>query len=201
MIKNIVFDMGKTLVTFDRERYLAGYPISEDDRHLLFVELFETVEWIALDHGSLTVDEATEIICARLPEHLRATADDILHTWQLKREPIEGMEAIVRELKEKGYNIYVLSNISPAYWDIKKYIPALQLIDNDFLSCDYQLLKPCAEIYSAFIEKYSLVPEECMLIDDLPINIFMAERQGWNGVVFHNNAELLRKQLATILNI
>jgi FMN phosphatase YigB (HAD superfamily) len=50
-------------------------------------------------------------------------------------------------------------------------------------SADLGTVKPRADIYSRFIEKYSLNPAECIFIDDRPENCIAAAQAGIQGIV------------------
>ena len=195
MIKNIVFDMGKVLVKFEPDKYIAHYTQNANDHVLLRTEVFQSIEWISLDHGCIDQKEASRLVCLRLPQRLHQSATDLIHTWHLHREAVDGMEPLVKELKANGYHLFVLSNISSAYQDIRAYIPALKHIDNEFLSYQWNLLKPNPEIYSAFYHHFHLIPKECLFIDDLAINIFMAQQSGMDGIIFRNDTQRLREDL------
>ena len=71
MIDTIVFDMGQVLIRWTGELLLEKYGLSEEDRRLLLRELFGDVEWIGLDHGTISPQDAVEKVCRRVPEHLR----------------------------------------------------------------------------------------------------------------------------------
>lgn len=199
MIKNIVFDMGRVLVKFEPLKYIAHYTTDEKDTQILLDEVFGSKEWVGLDHGKIVQEQAVESICKRIPSHLHEATGDLIHNWHQYREPIEGMEDIIKDLKARGYNVFVLSNISSIYHELKKTIPALGLIDNDFLSYQWHMLKPTVEFYTAFYAHYRLIPRECLFIDDLPVNIFMAEHTGMQGIVFKGDSERLKTQLEEIL--
>ena len=57
------------------------------------------------------------------------------------------------------------------------------------------MVKPCAEIYDLLYETFHLVPQECLFIDDSAQNIEGAERTGMPGIVFHGDAEELRREM------
>lgn len=201
MIKNVVFDMGKVLVKFEPLKYISHYTSDEHDTQILLDEVFGSKEWIGLDHGVIVQEQAVESICKRIPPHLHEATKDLIHSWYKYREPIEGMEEIIVDLKARGYNVYVLSNISSIYHELKKCIPALGQIDNEFLSYQWNMLKPTVEFYTAFYSHFKLVPKECVFIDDLPINIFMAEQTGMQGIIFKGDSQKLKLQLEDMLKL
>ena len=90
----------------------------------------------------------------------------------------------IKELKNNGYPIYLLSNATPRFFDRYLDIPAFEFFDGFFISSCYKLLKPNKEIYEAFCNKFSLKSEECFFIDDLEANIKGAKDYGMSGFVF-----------------
>ena len=106
--------------------------------------------------------------------------------------------ALACDLKNAGYDLYLLSNAAArqhAYWHD---VPGNQWFSGTFISADYRLLKPEAAIYQAFFEKFSLKPEECLFIDDTPANIEASENAGMRGIIFHGDAARLRRQLTEL---
>lgn len=197
MIRNIVFDMGQVMIRFDPDHFMDRAGISRpEDRKRVRNELFRSVEWAQMDEGALTEETAEPLILARMPERLRPTVRELLYNWAFPREPVPGMEDLARRLKEAGYGIWLLSNASkmqPAYW---RQVPASRYFDGTMISCDVRVVKPCREIYRLFTKKFGLKPEECLFIDDAPANVAGAIACGWQGIVFHGDAEELEQKLA-----
>jgi len=91
-----------------------------------------------------------------------------------------------RELKLSGqYKIGMLSNIGRGFID-DSLPPAEQasLFDTVVLSCDVGMVKPDPRIFEFIAERLGVIPDECIMIDDLPSNIDGAERAGMQGIVF-----------------
>lgn len=199
MIRNIIFDMGNVLIRFESSRFMDRAGITDPgDRRLIMNELFRSVEWAQMDEGRLTEDTAAPSILARFPERLRPTVKELLFSWAYPCEEIPGMAELAAGLKEKGYHLYLLSNASRAqhaYWPT---IPVSGLIEGKLISCDVHRVKPCPEIYRLFTERFSLRPEECVFIDDAPANVAGAVACGWQGIVFHGDAEELKAKLLSI---
>ena len=68
MIKNIVFDMGQVLIRWKPEYYLAQGQFSEEEKAMLLKEVFRSVEWVQLDRGCISLEEAA---AKMLEEQLR----------------------------------------------------------------------------------------------------------------------------------
>ena len=196
MIRNIVFDMGQVMITFDPNHFMDRAGIEDpEDRKLILRELFQSVEWAQMDQGVLTEETAEPLILARIPERLKDAVKDLLWNWAFPREQIPGMEDLVSRLKTAGYGIWLLSNASmmqPLYWN---KLPVSRLFDGTMISAEEKTVKPCPEIYRRFTERFSLQPEECLFIDDAPINVAGAIACGWKGIVFHGDADELEEKL------
>ena len=197
MIRNIVFDMGQVLVRFDPEYFIDREGITDpEDRKLIINELFLSVEWAQMDSGILTEKTAEPTILQRFPERLHESVRQLLYNWVYPREPIPGMEDIVKKLKEAGYGIYLLSNASVAQHDYWPQIPVSRYFDGKLISCDVRTVKPCTRIYELFTVKFGLNPEECIFIDDSTANVAAAIACGWQGIVFHGDADELKRKMS-----
>ena len=195
MIKNIVFDMGNVIIRFDRDAFIDRFGVSEEDHRILLREIFLSPEWVMMDRGTLTDEQAADILCPRVPEHLRDIARKLIGFWDRPILEVEGIEPLIEELKGKGYGIYLLSNAScrqPDYW---QRVPAARFFDGTLISYSVKLIKPMPEIYEKFFEKFSLRREECFFIDDSPANIEASLYVGMPGAVFHNDIRRLRREL------
>ncbi len=196
MIRNIVFDMGRVLIEFDPEVFMDREGIRDpEDRKLIRNELFQSVEWAQMDSGILTERTAEPFILKRFPERLHEAVHNLLNNWAIPGAEVPGMRELVRELKEAGFGIYLLSNASEAqhrYWPL---FSVSEYFDGKLISCDVKVVKPMWEIYHLFLEKFGLNPEECLFIDDATANVAAAIACGWQGIVFHGDAEELRSKL------
>ena len=195
MIKNIVFDMGNVVIRFDPKVFIDRFGVSAADRDLLLREIFRSPEWVMMDRGTLTDEQAAEILCARIPERLRDIGQKLISMWDRPIIEVEGMYALIQELKEKGYGLYLLSNAScrqPDYW---QRVPASRFFDQTFISYTVKLLKPMPEIYEKFFETTGLDRTECFFIDDNPGNVEASIYVGMPGAVFDGDVKYLRRRL------
>lgn len=183
LIKNIVFDMGGVLIDYNSQKTIATY-FPEEYHDILMKEVFGSELWHKLDAGLLRHDEAVSIVLPRIPEETRPLIKEMLSDFYSYMPPFPEMYEFIRRIKKAGYNVYLLSNATPRFFDNYLNIPAMSLLDGFFISCVYKMLKPQREIYEAFCNKFSVKPEECFFIDDLPQNIEGARNSGMKGFVF-----------------
>ena len=195
MIRNVVFDMGQVLLRFDPPLFIERAGAAEEDRELLLREVYKSLEWARMDRGSMTEAEAAELICRRVPERLHETVRRLVGMWDRPILPVEGMEELIAELKEKGYGVYLLSNASCRQHEYWPRVPVSRFFDGTLISADVKLVKPQPEIYRLLCETFSLDPDECIFIDDAINNAEGAFLCGMHPIVFHNDAGELRRKL------
>lgn len=198
MIKNIVFDMGGVLIHYDPKEIIAHLHLPLDDERLLLREAFGSVEWIQLDRGTIGEEAGAAAMKRRLPERLHSGVDRLLAWWELELRPMEGMEDLLRELKELGYGVYLLSNATlrqPEYFD---RLPVSRYMDGRMVSAFHQLLKPQHEIFEAMLREFGLQAEECFFVDDSVANVEGAYCVGIAGAVFDGDVPRLRQALNAV---
>ena len=198
MIKNILFDMGNVLIRFAPEVFIRRAGVTDSaDHDLLRREVYQRLEWVELDRGILTEEEAIAAMTGRLPERLHPAAVKLVTHWDRPPLPVEGMEELAEDLQSAGYELFLLTNAGPRhreYWprfSVSRLFPPERV----FLSAEWHLLKPENAYYRLALEHFGLRAGECVFIDDTPANVEGAVRAGIHGVVFHGSAPLLRETL------
>lgn len=198
MIKNIVFDMGNVLVGYDADRVCRRFMENEEAIERVKTAVFVSPEWVMLDMGVIEEDYALERMVSRLDsqEEREAAEKCFAHWHEYNMWPIQEMGELVKELKEKGYRIYLCSNASVRLLECyKTTIPAIDVFDGILFSAPEKCMKPQKEIYERLFERFSLKPEECFFIDDLKINIDGAAACGMRGYCFDGDVEKLKKMI------
>ncbi|MCF0237371.1 MAG: HAD family phosphatase [Sphaerochaetaceae bacterium] len=169
-----------------------------EDANKLEEEVFRQVEWTMMDRGSLKDEEAVIAFCKRLPEHLHKGAKELTLHWWNTIELIPNMVDILRDLKNNGYKLYVLSNASHRFPQYFYKTEAFPYFEDTVYSASLGLLKPEREIYKYLLDKHSLEASECVFIDDTPSNVEGAIYTGIKGIVFKGNPKRLREELQAL---
>ena len=196
MIRNILFDMGGVLLRFEPRTFIARLGITGEDAAELERQVFHTVEWVQMDKGTITEDEAVVSMCRRLPRSLHGAASELAHHWDEPRLPMPGATELVKELSDKGYPLYLLSNAALRHHVYWPKLPMAQYFgDRLMVSADWHLLKPDPAFFQKALTMFSLKAEECLFIDDSTPNVLSAIEQGIEGVVFHGDMAILRRDL------
>ena len=191
-IKNIVFDLGRVIIKFEPKEYIEQN-VPEEKREDFYNGIFGSTEWLMLDRGTLSYEDAKKIFKERVPgadKQIDRLFDvDLFEILQ----PIEENVKLLSKLKKK-YNLYILSNFhQPAFEHIFKKYDFFRLFDGHTVSCYYYLLKPEKEIYDTLIDKFNLIPEETVFIDDTKVNIDACEKEGIRGIHLPDYTELKQK--------
>lgn len=198
MIRNIVFDMGGVLVHYDPEHFVDLLSVSAEDKALLMREVFRTVAWFRMDRGTIKEEEAAKDMKENLPPRLHGEVDRLIRWWELELRPMEGMEDLVRELKELGYGVYLLSNATARQPEYFALLPVSRYMDGRMVSAFHQLLKPQHEIFEAMLREFGLQAEECFFVDDSVANVEGAYCAGIAGTVFDGDVPRLRQALNAV---
>ena len=198
MIKNIVFDMGNVLLNYDAARVLCRFITDEAERKEVAFAVFHSQEWLMLDMGIISEEEALKRMQSRLDtSHKKEMAALCLAHWhEYNMWPVEGMADVVESLKEKGYGIYLCSNASLRLLTCYQQIPGIECFDGLLFSAEVKCIKPQKEMYGHLFERFALKPEECFFIDDMRNNIEGARACGMDGWCFEEkNVEKLKEVL------
>lgn len=194
MIKNIIFDMGNVLLSFNPEIPLNAFLQSEEDRDIIRRELFKGPEWEQGDYGYLTNSERYEPVSRRVPERLHKQLKQCVEEWDICMKPIPNAKKFCEYAKEKGYHIYVLSNADNTFYRYFPRFAETEYFDGVMVSSDVHMIKPEIRIYRHFLKTYSLAAEECLFIDDREENINGAMETGMKGFVFKGDFEIIKKE-------
>ena len=203
MIKNVIFDIGGVLVSFEPDRVFREMGLPEEEVQILYQHTAKSPYWKELDRGVLPKEEVFQTMVNTMPQAYRKDAMEFF----TKRIP-EAVTSFdysadwLKGLKERGYNIYLLTNypewLFETHW--KKGFTFVPYVDGKVVSGKVKLIKPDHAIYETIIKKYSLNPAESVFIDDVKENVQAAKETGLNAIQFTNIndvKEALEKLLAS----
>ncbi|MBE5830243.1 MAG: HAD family hydrolase [Butyrivibrio sp.] len=183
-IDTVVFDIGNVLTDFAWKEFIASKGYDEQMVERIGKASVESEDWVEYDKGNLTNDEIIERFVENDPE----IAEDIRKVFVnidgiiLKREKTIPW---IRALKAAGYRVLYLSNFSKqALEGCPDAMAFLEETDGGILSYRDHFVKPYPEIYHLLEERYDLVPEKTVFIDDTKVNIDACLKLGWEGIVY-----------------
>lgn len=194
-VTTVIFDIGNVLVDFCWKSYFKGFGFSEEVLERLEEVTVKNPDWAELDRGVLTEEEVMQRFIGKAPQleveirRLFENVGGILH----RREYAVPW---IQKLKREGYRVLVLSNFPEKMLrDCAEEMDFLKETDGGILSYREKLIKPMPAIYWTLLDRYGLRAEECVFIDDTAANIEIAEKLGFQGIVFESR-EQVEKELA-----
>ena len=199
MIKNIISDIGNVLFEFDTEGFIDKN-IEEEDKEKFFDLIFGSDNWQLMDKGDLSFENAREYFLSVYPKYkniLNKLFDSSLTLClNMNNKNIN----ILKEYKEKGYNIYYLSNMSVETFQCinKKTDFFEKTCIGGIVSAYEKMIKPSEEIYKLLLNRFNLKARECLFIDDNLNNVNSALKLGFNSFQLKNMNDM-RFELEKIL--
>lgn len=191
-IRHVVFDMGGVQFKFEPLEMARRVCSCEEDAQLLAQEVFGTHKWAQQDAGAIDDDTLAWVAKLRVPERLHESVDRLVYHWHDERTPVPQAGELIRELKDAGYGIYLLSDAGFSFDSYKHDLPAYDCFDGMVVSCYEGVAKPDARIYRTLCERYDLRPKDCLFVDDLEMNVIGGRRVGMQGWHFDGSVDALR---------
>ncbi len=192
MIKNIIFDLGNVIVQNPNIDTVKEFFKEEKDAINFHEYIFKSEFWKLMDLGKMnnleianTIKEEKVVDVTNYDE-----VEKFMLNWFTKCNVNYRTMEIGKKLKQKGYNIYILSNMSKATFEYfsKKY-QFFAMVDGAIVSAYEGIKKTDSKIFELLLKKYSLNAEECLLIDDDDTNktLEVANFIGINGRRVNSN--------------
>jgi epoxide hydrolase-like predicted phosphatase len=201
MIKNIVFDLGNVLISFKPADYFVKNNYSTNIINKILTDIFGSEEWLKLDNGDISTPEAINSIA--LKSSLKK--EEITHIFNLRTElmfPLDQNVRILPDLKKRGFKLYFLSNFPlDIFEEINTGYYFFSHFDGGIISSEVKFSKPDIRIYEILVEKYSLIPQECIYIDDIEINVKGAESLGMIGLFTSGSQDISSEVEKAIISV
>lgn len=181
MLKNIIFDIGNVLCTFDPDHFLQE--MMEDEKVIFDLKEFYFKDiWKEYDRGYWSVEDMVQMGVKEYPEY-ELFIRKMMEHWKEYVLPIPSSMKLIDSLKEKGYDLYILSNIpQDSYEYLSTHYTFMSKMKGGIYSYQEKVIKPEEEIYLRLIEKYKIQPKESVFIDDRMENVEAAQKFGIYGI-------------------
>jgi len=169
MIKNIIFDLGNVIVQNPTMDMVKKFFKDESDAEKFYNYIFKSEFWLKLDLGQTTNLEVANIIASQKLVEVNDYNEikNFMLNWFCEVNANSDTMEIGKKIKQNGYNIYVLSNMAKATYEYfsEKY-DFFNMLDGAVVSAYEGVKKPNPQIFEVLLNRYNLIAEECLLIDD-----------------------------------
>lgn len=187
MIKNVIFDVGNVFVRWAPDEIVERcFNLGKGtDANLQRAEaLFRGPLWRSLNRGELTqreTEQAYQVQFGFSAEQTRTLFFHIMDHQQL----IDGTEEIAHRLRDAGYRVFALTdNVREIVAYLKRRHRFWTLFEGAVISAEIGTLKPDPAIFRHAIEKFNLLPEETVFLDDVKANVDGASSIGMQARIF-----------------
>lgn len=184
MIKNVVFDIGNVILNFDYMKVISEYTDSIEEQKFILDNIMNSPEWLGyslIDTGFITKEEAIQIVQDRTNHINDNLVRNFWNNYNNYAFVDKRVLKLIERLKNKGYKVYLLSNMNEYTFNKVKASNLFNIVDGYVLSYLVHQVKPYISIYKTLISKYNLTVSECLFIDDNENNINTANSLGMIG--------------------
>lgn len=109
---------------------------------------------------------------------------------------LPGMEELLRELCERGFEIHALSNYPDWYRLIEERLALSRYLEWSFVSCRTGLRKPDPRAFTGAAAALGVPAAACLFVDDREANCAAARSVGMGAIRFRGAGELRSELLA-----
>lgn len=205
MIRNIIYDVGYVLCSYTWREDFRCFGYDEEGVKRLASGLFDSktpgnirTYWEMYDRREVTDQQIEEYCYSHFPEDRRVLE------WFFEDPSIwcvylHDLADTIPQVKKKGYRTYLLSNYPERLWDLHiGKAPFRDFLDGMTVSWQEGIGKPDMAFYKTLLERYSLLPEECLFMDDRAENTEAARRLGISTITVDTPAA--RRKAVSVLD-
>ena len=194
-IKNIIFDLGGVLIDWNTEYvYLDEFGGDRKKMQAFFDEVC-TFDWNENQDAGYPLAQATEDRIALFPEYENLIRMYYGRWEEMLGGAIEGTVDMLKKLVDHPeYKVVALTNWSAETFPIAlKRFEFLHWFEGIVVSGTEKTRKPFPEIYQTTLNRYDLVAEESLFIDDNARNVAAADALGIQTIRFQNPEQLAKE--------
>ena len=105
MIKNIIFDLGNVIINYNQEKIIKSFTLNKDEHDYIIEQIFKSPEWHMMDLGTITNQEAANIINQRNSFKYEDLTNEFLNNWYKVQIFNKDVVELTKKLYEKGYKL------------------------------------------------------------------------------------------------
>ena len=197
---DIVFDIGNVILEWNPQKLVGNLFSCKTEKKDAIENIIAHEDWQMLDKGTLSLEDAI----SRANDRCDIGVDKIRKLFEETPKslmPIQETINVIMELSEKGYSLYVLSNMHKHCFE---YLSVAHDIWRKFsgivISSHIKSIKPEPEIFEYLIGTYDLIPKNTVFLDDMKKNIEAAKKFGLN-TIHVKNASQSKEELYRMIGI
>ncbi|VTZ38258.1 hydrolase [Streptococcus pneumoniae] len=193
---NIIFDLGNVLIEWNKEKILSKICKNDLEYNLFNKFVFQSNLWIDLDNGKISLEFLENQLIDEMGHQYQDQIHELVWNWFNYVDLYDEVYELIKQLKKKNFQIYVLSNTSSIFHILLDSVlsKVSSALDGYVISCEVKMMKPQKEIYLSLVNKYQLDIKDCIFLDDLEENVEAARTLGIKAFQIKE-----RKEISNIL--
>jgi len=187
----VLFDVFGTLVHFGRKRrpFLTLMQDLPPDR-----ERALGIRRRLMTSTVPTIRDAATSLAESLRQPLR---EEVIRAAEVELEEhlascrlAEGAQTLLRELREDGYGVALVSNLASVYVPVLQQLGLREMVDHATYSCEVGRIKPDPGIYDLTLETLGVEPANATMVgNSLRADVVGAKRSGLQAVWITENRD------------
>ena len=181
-----LFDLGGVFFDWDPNHFYKNVFENIEEREFFLAEVCND-QWNVQQDAGRSIAEAELELIPKFPHYEKEIKMYYKNHRKMIRGVFEESVNILKKLKDKNYDCYVLSNWSAETFEgMTDDYPFLKLFDGLLISGEDKLIKPDHAIYQLARDRFNLNPEETVFIDDKLENIQAAQKMNFKTIHLTN---------------
>lgn len=189
MIKTIIFDLNKVLITHEN--------IDLDDEYRKYFGMTQKAFWDVGKKIFYTYNNPDEVkletFLGQILDHFHfdiALLSVLKDLYERAFSLVEGIEDILITLKKRHVLILLAGDGKESFKYKTEQFHLNRFFIYMYCSADFKMRKTKKEIYQSLLRKHDLLPDETLFIDDLKIHTKTARLAGLQTIHFKNISQL-----------
>lgn len=189
---NIIFDLGNVLIEWNKEKILSKICKNDLEYNLFNKFVFQSNLWIDLDNGKISLEFLENQLIDEMGHQYQDQIHELVWNWFNYVDLYDEVYELIKQLKKKNFQIYVLSNTSSIFHILLDSVlsKVSSVLDGYVISCEVKMMKPQKEIYLSLVNKYQLDIKDCIFLDDLEENVEAARTLGIKAFQIKESKEI-----------
>jgi HAD superfamily hydrolase (TIGR01509 family) len=194
MIQSVILDLGGVVFVNGTKVFITSLGKRIGKSYESISHYFE--EGLASDwrKGLISQEEFFTYLIKTL--HLTIPSNELFHQWIGSYTLIPGMKELISDISVSCGVYYLSDNVKERVEVLDQTFHFLSWFNGGIFSHEVGVRKPDRRIYELLVERYNLVPSECLYVDDKEKNLHPAVALGMKTHLF-TSAEILKNIILT----
>jgi len=177
-----LFDLGGVFFDWNPEYFYENIFTSNEELNFFLTNVCNN-NWNIKQDAGRTIKEAVEELVKKYPHYENEIKLYYSNHRKMIRKVYQDSINTLLMLKDKNFSCFVLSNWSAeTFMGMTDDYDFLRKFDGIIISGEEKMIKPNQEIYQLAVDRFKLIPNESVFIDDKLENINTAKNLGFKTI-------------------